>query len=387
MTCIHLGPQTKSTQIIDGRQLPVFTCRHPSHRTTTLEACAACMDNTTPDPVGERRQAINARALRRKARIERRVAARQAAALANGDARTVAMEMDSVPPPVGEGPFVDAHGRSLPLDNLFRGASCFIILSGPSIRSLDLSVLRDRRGIVTFGVNNSPAIFRPTLWTYVDRASKFLDSIWTDPGIIKIPPDRHLRKTLRRKVRPADGGAATFETIMRQSAGGRNLAPAEVRDMPAVIAHRRNAYFAPDRWLAEPTINWGNSKRSAKKNGGPRCLNVMLCTIKMAYALGFRTVYLLGCDFSMDAEQPYAFAQHKSSGGVSSNNTAYRVLNEMFGQLKPHFDAAGYRVFNCNPRSGMRVFDFVRFEDAVAAATAGVGQDPLDTADWYETKG
>ena len=278
----------------------------------------------------------------------------------------------------GQGtPFIDAQtNKPLFLGNLYRGASAFIILSGPSVLDLDLSLLR-RRGIITIGVNNSPATFRPNIWTHVDPLLKFHDAIWKDPAILKFVNRNKLDHSIR--IKKPDG---RFLTITRKAENGQ-VEPVCARDMPGVIGDCRNAYFNPETWLSEPTINWGNSKRSWGKNKQPRILNVMLAAVKLAYSLGFRIVYLLGCDFNMQEHRPYSFSEAKGATPIASNNEKYSLLCDYFSVLKPHFDAAGYRVFNCNPDSGLTIFPFVGYIEAIESATAHVPQDPLDTAGWY----
>jgi len=156
------------------------------------------------------------------------------------------------------------------------------------------------------------------------------------------------------------------------------------RDMPGVIGHVRNTTFEPSRWLDEPSINRGNSKKSSERNGHPHCINTMFTAVKSAYALGFRVAYLLGCDFAMSENRPYAFPQAKNAGGVGGNNFSYQKMNIMFGLLKPHFDAAGFHVFNCNPDSNLTAFGHVPYHEAIESATQHIPQDPLDTEGWYE---
>lgn len=277
----------------------------------------------------------------------------------------------------GTTPFRDINNNPLNLHGLCQGATCFIILSGPSIRDLDLSRLHTR-GIYTLGINNSPAIFRPNFWTYSDRPNKFHDAIWQDPAVIKSVvsgPRSHLHKfQLQQKVEPG-----TFKPLTWPN--GDPLFP---RDMPGVIGHERNTHFRPEQWLTEPSINRGNSKKSAQKNGHPHCINTMFTAVKTAYALGFRVVFLLGCDFAMTETRPYAFPQAKGSGGVGGNNFSYQKMNVMFGLLKPHFIDAGFHVFNCNADSNLTVFDHVPYDKAIESATRHVPQDPLDTEGWYE---
>ena len=314
--------------------------------------------------IQQRVEARANRARRRAERAQRRLAAAEQLRIATEEATTLT-------------PFRDINGVPLNLRGLFRGASCFLILSGLSITELNLSLL-DQRGIATLGINNSPAIYRPNIWTYSDRPDKFHNATWLDPYVIKSvvqsPQSHYAKWPLHRKLLSGE-----FE-IMTWPDG----TPQFPRDMPGVVGHVRNSNFDPANWLSEPSINRGNSIKSANLNGYPHCLNTMFTAIKTAYAFGFRIVYLLGCDFTMSYDQPYAFAQDKGAGGVNGNNASYYKMRTMFAALKPHFDAAGFHVFNCNPRSRLTVFDFVSYDEAIRAATQHVPQDPLDTTGWYE---
>lgn len=273
-------------------------------------------------------------------------------------------------------PFQTIDGRPLHLDQLGGLGSCFIVLSGPSAKQHDLTLLH-RRGAFTIAVNNAATLIRPNAWHFVDPPEKFHNAIWLDPAVMKFVPSKYLRWKIRTRAK--DG---KLEYMRLNS--GQHATPA---DMPGVIQAIRNAFLSPSAWLSEPSINWGNSKRSARKNHFPRDLNVMVASLKLAFALGFRVAYLVGCDFSMSDGQPYAFAEDKHSAGVAGNNRKYEVISAILGLLKPHFDANGYRVFNLNANSGLRVFPFVSYQEAIEAATGHVPQDPLDTFGWYSKGG
>ena len=77
--------------------------------------------------------------------------------------------------------------ESVSLSGFYRGRSAFLMLSGPSLKQIDLSLL-DARGIVTMAVNNAWSVRRPTLWTCVDDPGRFIDVGWKDPGILKFVP-------------------------------------------------------------------------------------------------------------------------------------------------------------------------------------------------------
>jgi len=233
--------------------------------------------------------------------------------------------------------------KSINLENHYKGSSCFLVLSGPSLQTLDLSLLK-KPGVLTFGVNNSPRMVRPNIWTLVDDVGNFMQSIWKDPTILKLVPDgkpnHHLFDNNRWKK-------SKFK----------------VKECPNVVYYPRNNRFVPETYLTEHTINWG----SHKDYGGTR--TVMLAAVRLAYYLGIRKLFLVGCDFGMKLnEQNYAWEQERSKQAVNNNNCTYRVLNERFSLLKPKFKEAGFYIFNCTPNSGLKVFPYMEYEDAIKIA-------------------
>lgn len=279
-------------------------------------------------------------------------------------------------------PFVGLDGKPIPAPNIGMGGGCFVVCSGPSLNDIDLSLL-NRRGIYTIGVNNSPVVYRPNAWTFMDRQSKFHDGIWCDPTVLKIVNIRQRAKGLRKKN--ADG---TFRPLLlsdfREGGGDRSAC---VADMPNVLFSRRYGDFNAAKWLETDALSVGNNRKSSVRNGMPKILNVMFCALKTAYSLGFRTVGLLGCDFKMDYSRPYAFNQGKHAGGVNGNNHSYSVLNYFFELLRPHFDAAGFTVYNCTENSGLRAFDFRAYTTLIHEYTRKCSQDPLDASHWYDMDG
>lgn len=280
--------------------------------------------------------------------------------------------------PADKTPFHSPAGHPLHLSHIGQGASCFIVLSGPSLLDNDLAEL-GRRGIFTLGVNNAPTLLRCNAWASIDTPAKFHDGIWRDPGCLKFVNRKFLHKFLR--TRQPNG-----EFVNMLGSDGKQLF---VRDLPGVVGVDRAACFNPATWLAEPTINWGHSKASFARNRGKysHILNVMFYALKISYALGFRAVYLCGADFSMSPEQPYAFAQGKSEKAARSNNGTYDKLNSMLAELQPHFLAAGFHVFNTNQTSGLTVFPHIPYKQAIATAVQFCPQGVLDSAGWYDNIG
>ena len=264
-------------------------------------------------------------------------------------------------------------GHNVFLGDMYRGACGFLILGGPSMKKLNLELLK-APGILTMGVNNSVKTFRPNLWTCVDNPQSFIMSIWMDPTIQKIVPYSAAEKKL------FDNNTWKMTDI-------------KVGQCPNVFYYRRNEHFQVDQFMVEDTFNWGNHSNlcrcgywrpDTKKN--PKAQKVVTCpecgqkafgsrsvflpAIRLMYFLGVRTLLLLGCDFNMErGKSNYHFDQDRAPGSVSGNNGTYKMLTKRFTELKPIFDRMGYNVFNCNPDSHLDVFPKVNFEDAIRVAT------------------
>lgn len=358
--CKHLGPKLGTRHFKDGGGCLIYQCKHEVREETTLTICENC-------PHFE--------ALRKA-----RIASPPSPPMPKSDSLSEGLErakkaVDAMAGPKiarrckqPEGVMINRWNRPVELGDLFFGGHLFLILSGPSLNALPLDRLNER-GIVTMGVNNSPCRIRTNFMTFVDSADKFHHSIWRDPGITKFIPKQRFKK--KTKVKQPDG-----EFVWSL--------PAKV--FPNVIGYKRNAYFDPQNWLWEPSINWGNSKNASAENCRPRELNVMFAALRLGFFLGFRNIYLLGCDWKMDQQQPYSFAQGKHDGGCLSNNSKYKKVEVMLKSLLPYFQEAGLHIFNCSPGSGLALYPQMDFLEAIERAQIGIDQQP-DTWGWYEMHG
>lgn len=225
------------------------------------------------------------------------------------------------------------------LCDMYRGRSAFLIASGPSFAELDHGPLR-QPGMITMGLNNSPRSFRPNLWTCVDSPDHWIRSIWLDPLIQKFVPT----SMAPRRIFNSD----SWE-FMRTKVG----------DCPNVVYFKRNEHFQAKQYLWEDCINWGNHK----DYGGGR--SVLLAAVRILFSLGIRRIFLLGVDLDMSATRTYHFDQKRHPGSVSGNMDTYSKLNTWFKELRPIFEAEDFHVFNCNAKSKLTAFDYVRYDDAL----------------------
>jgi len=265
-------------------------------------------------------------------------------------------------------------GHNVFLGDMYRGASAFLVLGGPSILDLNLDALR-QPGILTMGINNAVRTFRPNLWMCVDNPQNFILSTWVDPTITKFVPYAHAEKKL-------------FDSNLWKESD------LTVGQCPNVFYYRRNEQFQAEQYLFEDTFNWGNhsnlchcghwradTKKNPKAKKETVCSecgkkafgsrSVFLPAIRMMYFLGVRNLFLIGCDFKMElGKKNYHFEQDRSSGSVNGNNGSYRALARRLEELKPIFERMGFSVFNCNPNSHLDVFPKVSFKDAIDVALA-----------------
>lgn len=268
-----------------------------------------------------------------------------------------------IPPGVA---LYNARWDPVPLRNFYAGRSAFLILSGPSLNLLNLNRL-DQPGVLTMGVNNSWSVYRPHLWACVDHPRRFIDTGWKDGRILKFAPASHA--ALHLGVQGEDGR-------IRNSAF-------KAGQMPSTLFYRRTNGFDHTRFLRGESVMWGCGNKQADTLGLTGKRSVMLVALRLLHHLGFRTVYLLGCDFAMSEDRRYAFDETRTDQAIRNNNSLYDGLRRRFEALRPHFDAEGFRVVNCSPGSALDTFDRMDFADAVEQSASECSK-PVGTRGWYE---
>jgi hypothetical protein len=245
------------------------------------------------------------------------------------------------------------------LEDTYKGASCFYIGAGPSLNNLDLSVL-SQRGITTFAVNNIAAkTIRPNIWLGIDVPKSFHRNIWDDPSILKFT-----------KTENWDHG---------YNGGMSNHAP-------NLFWFKLNTSFETSTFFKEPTISCGRAKDHPDNLGLSGGRSIILPAFRLMHYLGFRRIYLLGCDFNMLPEKPYAFEQTKWPGGVKTNNMMYEITAARLKSLIPQMDRDGFQVYNCTPGSKLTIYPEMELERAVKLARSTIIDNPNLKSMYGESK-
>jgi hypothetical protein len=75
----------------------------------------------------------------------------------------------------------------------------------------------------------------------------------------------------------------------------------------------------------------------------------------------------------MTNEKWYHFDEDRTKSAVNGNMSTYSKMKEWYKELQPYFLAENYIVKNCNPSSKLDAFPFMKYEDAIKAASSRLG--------------
>lgn len=251
--------------------------------------------------------------------------------------------------------------RLVDLCGLWAPSAAFLVCGGPSVNKVPFHRLRER-GVVSLAVNNVAGHVPVSAWVFGDPQKKFHHGLFLDPKVLTFAPLGKLDKSIRAKL--PDG---TFRTLDRR-----------VKACPGTFGISRRTVFDASTFLTTRHAHWGRGGKQPEDNRPFMCLCTMLLGIRLLHYLGCPRVYMLGVDFRMTDAEQYAFGQR-----CGARNGRYAKENAMLADLKPFFDAEGFRLFNCNPESGCDVFPKVTFEQAFEDCRGAVPDEPFDLADWY----
>jgi hypothetical protein len=237
------------------------------------------------------------------------------------------------------------------LKDQFHGQRVFLFGGGPSLNTLDLKQF-DRRGVTVAAMNNVATMIRPDIWFSVDLPRNFNEIIWRDPSVMKFTFDKHLAAN-----RPVDSwdGTQFIRTGML------------AKECPNTwgFAHRHGWDAAA--FLDDVCPTWGVNSATEDPDGKHKQCSVMLPALWLLHWLGFRTVYLVGCDFRVPEDRKYAFDETMASG----NESLLKWLDKRFAEVQPHFRDRGFTVLNCTEGSALTAFERLPLPAAIEATLEG----------------
>jgi len=262
-------------------------------------------------------------------------------------------------------------GESVDLSEHFRGQPLVLVMGGPSLLDEDLFALRES-GVMTLGVNNSWAVFRPHLWCALDSPGNFLSQGWRDPRIMKFAPVGAYRRRLREKTKSG------FRTLSLTA--GR---------APNTFFYKPASGFVPDTFFSSPVFCTGSHNRQRDATGIRGFRSSFLIALRLAVYLGFRDLYLIGADFRMPGSEEgpqYADGDTHEPRLVKHNNALYRALSRRMRALAPELIRRDVRLTNCTPRSGLEGVSHRPLRD-VLEGILNPGPVGFPTAGYHEASG
>lgn len=221
---------------------------------------------------------------------------------------------------------VDEEPKPVPvyLDGLYHGETLFLVGGSPELADVRRGALSD---VWTLGLNNVPSVMDVNLWLSADRPECFFPSCFTGRATKFVPVN-----------------------MARVTAPGSSR---QVKDCPGVLFYGTSSVgWTPANFLGTYlNFTWWGS--------------VFPIGLQLAWRLGFRRVYLVGCGFHSGGD--YAWDVALTDDQAAWSQRTYDGDVRRVASLKPMFDLAGFEVVSSTP--GSRVNDILGYralEEAVA---------------------
>lgn len=201
----------------------------------------------------------------------------------------------------------------------WKGRRCFIVGGGPSVKNVDLSLLK---GEMVIGINRAYEVCDPNILFGVD--SQLWG--WAEQG--------KLGAESKRKF-------------------------SEYRGYKVWMALHK--IFPPDFYLIDVDEDSGHrigktNRLAFKNNSGYGAIN-------LAAALGANPIYLLGFDMQGDKQGKQKWFH--DGYPVDYGENVYRRYIEELNYFAPVLEKAGFEVVNLNSKSALKCFKFGKYEDIV----------------------
>lgn len=232
--------------------------------------------------------------------------------------------------------------RITDMSNLYRGSgsAAFLVGGAPSLLEQNPSLL-ERRGIVTFAINNSGLAFKPTFDVFTDDPRCISRRILADPSIIKMASIGHAKD----RIRPDD--------------------PSDIRllcECPAVF------FFSAmdDEFENEP----GKSVLDPFKDVVWE-RNTLMTSLCIVVAMGFRRIYLCGSDFyaGKPGERSYSGRDERlEEYQLNWNENLYRSQVVRLLDMRKSMEDRGISLVDTSLHSkiaGMNGFEWMPLAEAV----------------------
>lgn len=224
--------------------------------------------------------------------------------------------------------WIGGRRLSIDLDDLFKGASAFLLGGGPSLKE-QASALREAQ-IITMAMNNAAVTVRPTMWIGADEAGNYSPSVVADPGPWK------------------------FMRINRRNT--------------AILGTKRTAGSVPNMYFLGGYDKINYKTFFKKQRDFVFWKNVFTMALQVLARLGFTRVYAVGCGFKISEDAQYSHESDLNEGEVKYNQATYDSAMRQVKGILPFAKDAGFELISCTADSKLNDHvEYVPLENALAA--------------------
>lgn len=227
--------------------------------------------------------------------------------------------------------FYERYEGLLEYKNRHNGERCFIVATGPSLRISDLDMLKNE---ICFSVNTIFKAFEDTDWrpTYYTIQDHFVYNQHKDK-IDKI----------------SDGVKQKFFSdwlLEKCSVQGNIFFPTNVKDN-YLLAYKKVPGFSDDCFdtvYASTTIVYS--------------------TMQLAVYMGFKEIYLLGCDCNFSGPQKHFKTDiNEERDFVKSLNDVSKYYERTYNVAKQYTESHNIKIFNATRGGSLEVFERVNLDE------------------------
>ena len=216
------------------------------------------------------------------------------------------------------------------LDDLYSGP-CFLLGGSPQLNDVKDQFVN--KPIVKMVMNNTATIVRPDIWVAADIAENYSTSVIIDPAPMKF----------------------TYITRRDCAVGDKTW-----KDMP-------NTYFMSSKKIKPPEFFLRGRDHTWDKN-------VFTLSVQLAYKLGFRELYLVGCSFKIAKDSQYCYERELNKDQIRYNQRTYNMAVNQVKELLPYAEKFGLKIISCTPDSAIN--DHVEYCDLSQAIKKVVSAIP-----------
>lgn len=218
-------------------------------------------------------------------------------------------------------------------ENIHNGKRCFIISTGPSLTLEDVEKLKNE---YTFSMNNICKLFDKTDWRPTYYA-------YQDPGVVGALKDDKYFGNLDKQF------AADYKKKLHN---GKHFV------LYPLNLGNHNTYNTTHNLCKG--IKFSGNAYATIYDG----FTITYSVIQLAVYMGFKEIYLLGCDCDYSGEKQH-FIDYDEQYTVDRVNGPEKLMIAAYKVAKEYADTHGIKIYNATRGGKLEVFERVNFDDLI----------------------